>query len=53
MKRLGEQEWQHVVLRNNEHKPCKRWGHRCLMIEHEMILFGGFDSTTLLTQPTT
>lgn len=53
MRRLTHLDWQQVTLRNSEHKPCKRWGHRCLLIGHEMVLFGGFDGMRASTQPTT
>lgn len=45
MQRLINLDWRQVTLRNAEHKPSKRWGHRCLLIGHEMVLFGGFDGT--------
>jgi|JI8StandDraft_1071087.scaffolds.fasta_scaffold855249_1 hypothetical protein len=46
MRSLTDLDWRQVTLRNIEPKPSKRWGHRCLLIAHEMVLFGGFDGMT-------
>lgn len=50
MQRHIDLEWKHVMLRNSDEKPCKRWGHRCLVIGQEVVIFGGFDSTCAVTQ---
>ena len=47
---ISQFEWKTVDASHSTPKPSARWGHSCCVVDDNFYLFGGFASTSFITQ---